>query len=350
MKDIEIAGRPIGPGRSPYVIAELSGNHNGELGRAIEILEAAVDAGADAVKLQTYTADTITIRSDRPEFRIRGGLWDGHTLYELYDWAHTPWDWHGPLIDRGRELGVAVFSSPFDPTAVDYLVELEAPAYKVASFEIVDLPLIQLMAATGKPVIMSTGIATLPEIERAIAAAEDAGCQQLLLLHCVSGYPTPLEDCNLQTIPDLARRTGLQVGLSDHTLGSTAPVTAVALGATVIEKHITLKRTDGGPDAAFSLEPDEFKSMVNAVRDGWAALGRISYDLKESELATRRFRRSIYVTTDLPAGATISETNVRSIRPANGLSPHLLPKIIGRRTKVSIAAGTPLSLEQLEDG
>lgn len=340
---ITIAGREIGPGCPPYVIAEMSGNHNGDIGRAFAIMEAAKQAGADAVKLQTYTADTITIDCDGPGFRIEGGLWHGRSLHELYGEAHTPWEWHRDLFARGRELGIAVFSSPFDPTAVEFLETLGAPAYKIASFEIVDLPLVRLVASTGKPMIVSTGMATMPEIEEAVATIRDADCKALTLLHCVSGYPTPAEEANLATIPDLARRFDCPIGLSDHTRGIVVAVAGSALGATVIEKHLTLARADGGPDSAFSLEPAEFAELVPAVRTAAAALGKAGYDLKPSERGNTVFRRSLYVVADVRKGDLFDERNVRSIRPGFGMAPKHLPAVLGRRATCDIPRGTPLS-------
>jgi N-acetylneuraminate synthase len=339
---IEIAGRPIGPGHPPYIIAEMSGNHNGDINRAFALLEAAKQAGADAVKLQTYTADTITIDHNGPGFRIEGGLWDGRTLYDLYQEAHTPWDWHPALFARARELGLTVFSSPFDPTAIDFLESLDAPAYKIASFEVVDLPLIQRAAKTGKPLVISTGIADLGEIAEAVDAARKAGATQIALLHCTSGYPTPPEESNLRTLPHLAAAFDAVAGLSDHTLGTAVPVAAIALGAALIEKHFTLRRADKGPDAAFSLEPEELKELVDNCRMAWAALGHVSYQLEPSEAGNKTFRRSLYAVADIPAGAAFTAQNVRSIRPGFGLAPKHLPEILGRRASRAIARGTPM--------
>jgi pseudaminic acid synthase len=348
MSEITIAGRRIGPGHPPYVIAEMSGNHNGDINRAIALLEAAKKAGADAVKLQTYTADTITIDHDGPEFRIEGGLWDGETLYKLYEKAHTPWVWHPALFDRARALGLTIFSSPFDFTAIDFLEKLNAPAYKIASFEIVDLPLIQRAAKTGKPLIMSTGIASLGEIGEAVETARAAGCREIALLHCTSGYPTPPEESNLRTIPHLAEAFGAVAGLSDHTPGTAVPVAAVALGASVIEKHFTLRRADGGPDSAFSLEPEELTDLVVNCRTAWTALGKVNYELEASEKGSKIFRRSLYAVKDIPAGATLTADNVRSIRPGHGLPPKHLPDVLGRRAGRAIARGTPLAWSLLE--
>jgi N-acetylneuraminate synthase len=346
--EIAIAGRPIGAGHPPYVIAELSGNHNGELARAMRLLEAAQAAGADAVKLQTYTADTLTIDHDGPDFRVATGLWAGRTLYDLYQEAHTPWGWHAPLLQRGRELGISVFSTPFDETAVDYLETLDAPAYKIASFELVDLALIARAARTGRPLVLSTGMANLSEIAEAIGTARDAGCRQILLLRCVSGYPTPVEESNLRTIGDLGARFHLPVGLSDHTLGIAVPIAAVALGAVAIEKHLTLDRREGGVDAAFSLEPQELAALVKSVRDAWAALGGVSYARAPSEAASVIFRRSIYVVRDVAAGETFTAQNLRVIRPGHGMAPRELPRLIGRRAARALARGTALSPEMVE--
>lgn len=348
MSDIRIAGRRIGPGHPPYVIAEMSGNHNGDIGRAFALIEAAAAAGADAVKLQTYTADTITLDHDGPEFVIQGGLWNGRRLHELYQEAHTPWDWHEKLFAKARESGIAIFSSPFDPTAIELLEGLGAPAYKIASFEIVDLPLIRLAARTGKPLIISTGMAIPAEMEEAVAAARAAGARQIVLLHCVSGYPTPPGESNLMTIPDMAARFGVPIGLSDHTMGTAVPAAAVALGAVLIEKHFTLRRADGGPDSAFSLEPDELAELVRNCRIAWEARGIVDYDLNPSEAGARAHRRSLYAVADIAAGEVLTVANIRSIRPGLGLAPKHLDVVLGRRAKTAIARGTPLSWELLE--
>jgi len=326
----------------------MSGNHNGDINRAFALIEAAKQAGADAVKLQTYTADTITIDHDGPGFRIEGGLWDGRKLYELYQQAHTPWDWHPRLFARARELGITVFSSPFDPTAIEFLETLGAPAFKIASFEAIDLPLIQRAARSGQPLIISTGIASLGEIADAVEAARAAGCRELALLHCTSGYPTPPEDSNLRTIAHLADAFGVVVGLSDHTPGTAVPVAAVALGASLIEKHFTLRRADGGPDAAFSLEPQELAELVANCRTGWTALGKINYALETSEKGSLIFRRSLYAVQDIPAGGRLTADNVRSIRPGYGLPPKHLPKVLGRRAAHAIGRGTPLAWSLIE--
>lgn len=342
MKDIAIAGRKIGEGHAPYIIAELSGNHNQDINRAFAIIEAAKQAGADAVKLQTYTPDTITIDHDGPGFIVEGGLWDGRSLYELYKWAHTPWEWHRPIFEKAREVGITIFSSAFDSTAVDLLESLNAPAYKIASLEIVDLPLVRRVAATGKPMLISTGASTLGDIAAAVHAARDAGCRDLILLQCTSGYPTPASESNLLTIPHLAEAFNSVVGLSDHTLGTAVPIAAVAIGAAVIEKHVTLKRDDGGPDAAFSLEPQELARMVADCRVSWEAKGRVNYDLALSEHSARGLRRSLYAVANIAAGEILSERNIRSIRPGLGLAPKHFPEVIGKRASRTIARGTPL--------
>ncbi|MGO4724027.1 MULTISPECIES: pseudaminic acid synthase [unclassified Inquilinus] len=347
MQEISIAGRKIGPDHPPYVICELSGNHNGELARALKMLEAAKATGADAVKLQTYTADTITLNHDSDQFRIKGGLWDGRLLYDLYQEASTPWEWHDALFAKARELGITIFSTPFDKTAVDLLEGLGAPAYKVASFEVVDLPLVEYIASKGKPMIISTGLANLAEIHEVIAAARRGGANQLVVLHCISSYPAPMEDANLRTMPNLSQTFDVISGLSDHTMGTAASVTAIALGGSVIEKHFTLARADGGPDSAFSLEPEEFTRLVEDCKSAWAALGRVRYDLKGSEAGNIVFRRSLYVTRDVKAGETLTEDNVRSIRPGYGLAPKHQPEVLGRRASRDLARGEPLAWEMV---
>ena len=346
---IEIAGRKIGPSYPPYVIAEVSGNHNGDINRAKELLEAAKDAGVDAVKMQTYTADTITIDHRGEGFEITQGLWKGRTLYELYDEAHTPWEWHAELFERARKLQLTIFSSPFDTSAVDFLESLNVPAYKIASFELVDIPLVKAIATTGKPLIMSTGMAGITEISEAVEAATSAGCERMALLHCVSGYPTPPLDANVKTVADLALRFGVVAGISDHTIGIGVSVAAVALGASIVEKHFTLKRSDGGPDAAFSLEPNELKTLVNECRSAWESLGDVNYSVKPSEQQNLQFRRSLYVVADVRKGESFTPENVRSIRPGYGLSPKQLPEVLNRKASCNIACGTPLSIDMIED-
>jgi len=314
-------------------------------------MEAAAKAGADAVKLQTYTPDTMTLDHDGEDFLIRGGLWDGRRLYDLYAEAHTPWDWHDKLFETGRELGIDVFSSPFDETAVDLLTKLDAPAFKIASFEVVDTSLISRVAETGKPLIISTGMATLDEISEAVSTARTAGCRELALLHCVSGYPTPLEESNLRTISDLLERFDTVIGLSDHTLGHIAPTVAVALGASIIEKHFTLDRADGGADSAFSLEPGELALLCENCRAAWGAMGEAGYAIKGSEEGNRAFRRSIYAVADIEKGESLTRENVRSIRPGYGLPPKHMPEIVaGGRAATFIARGTALSWDLIETG
>lgn len=342
-KSFSIAGRRVGAGAPPFVIAEMSCNHMGRFDRAMQILEAAAAAGAGAVKLQTLRPEGITLDSDRPGFRISGGLWDGRRLFDLYREAQTPWEWHEPLFRRGRELGIPVFSSPFDLGAVDFLESLGAPAYKVASFEAVDIPLIERVAATGKPVIISTGMAKLDEIDDAVRAARNAGCRDLALLYCVSGYPTPAEDANLLTLRDMAQRFDVVVGLSDHTTGTSVAVAAVALGAAIIEKHVIYSREDKSLDAAFSLEPAELKQLCEAANAAAAALGRVNYEIKPSERDSVQWRRSLFVVEDMAAGAVFTPENVRSLRPALGLPPRHLKDVLGKTAAEPIPRGTPLT-------
>lgn len=348
-KRINIAGRVIGDGCAPYVIAEMSANHNGELKTALCIIEEAKRAGADAIKIQTYHPDTITLKSDLPDFLITDGLWAGRTLYDLYEWAHTPWEWHKPLFEHARKLGITIFSSPFDNTAVDLLEDLNAPAYKIASFEAVDLPLIKYAARSGKPMIISTGMADAEEIQEAIDAAREGGCKELAVLHCVSGYPAPAEDYNLRTIPDMIERFGLVTGLSDHTLDNTTAIASVAMGASIIEKHFTLDRNGGGPDDSFSLEPAELAALCNGTRTAWEALGKIDYGRKSSEEANLKFRRSLYFVKDLKAGEKIVETDICSIRPGFGLSPKHFDELLGRALKQDVTRGTAVQWELLDD-
>ncbi|MEX5452343.1 pseudaminic acid synthase, partial [Stutzerimonas stutzeri] len=343
-----IAGRRIANDAPPYIIAELSANHNGRLETALKILEAAKKAGADAIKLQTYTADTITLNCDSEEFQIHGGLWDGKTLYQLYQEAHMPWEWHEPLFNRARQLGITIFSSPFDNTAVDLLEDLDAPAYKIASFEAVDLPLIRYVAGTGKPMIISTGMADAEEIQEAVEAARDGGCKELAILHCVSGYPAPAEDYNLRTIPDMMQRFGLVTGLSDHTLDNTTALASVALGASVIEKHFTLDRNGGGPDDSFSLEPAELAALCRDSKTAWAALGKVDYGRKSSEQGNLKFRRSLYFVKNLRAGDRLEHDAVRSVRPGYGVAPKLLDQLLGKILQQDVKANTPVRLDLLK--
>jgi pseudaminic acid synthase len=341
---IEIGKRRIGPGSPVYCIAEVSANHHQDFSQAVRIIEAAKDAGADAVKLQTYTADTITLRSDKECFRIAGGtLWDGRILYDLYHEAFTPWEWQPKLKEIADELGMHLFSSAFDDSAVDFLEQMNVPAHKVASFELVDIGLIQKMARTGKPLIMSTGMAIEEEISEAVEAARGAGAAQIALLKCTSAYPAPPEEANLLTIPELARRFGCPGGLSDHTMGIAVPVAAVALGACIIEKHLCLRRADGGPDGAFSLEPQEFKAMVEAVRTAEKALGTVQFASGTHEASSRKFRRSLFVVEDIKKGELFTKQNMRSIRPSDGLHPRHFNEVLGKRAACDVERGTPLS-------
>ena len=347
MKQIQIAGRSIGPNYAPYVIAEVSANHNGKLETAMRIIEEAKKAGADAAKLQTYKPDTITLNCDSEDFKIRGGLWDGRTLYELYEEAHMPWQWHKPLFEHANKVGITLFSSPFDNTAVDLLEDLNAPAYKIASFEAVDLPLIKYAASTGKPMIISTGMADAEEIQDAIDAAREGGCKELAILHCVSGYPAPAQDYNLRTIPDMIQRFGLVTGLSDHTLDNTTAITSVAMGASIIEKHFTLDRSGGGPDDSFSLEPAELAALCHEAKTAWQALGQVDYGRKSSEQGNVKFRRSLYFVKDIKEGTEILPDMVRSVRPGFGLAPKNLEKIINMIAIKDIDKNTPVNFEYL---
>jgi pseudaminic acid synthase len=345
---IEIGGRTIGTGHPTYVIAEVSANHNQDIEQAFAIVRAAAEAGADAVKLQTYRPDTITIDVDRPEFVVGGTIWEGRKLYDLYAEAMTPWEWHAPLMAEAASLGLHCFSSPFDLTAVEFLVSLDVPAIKIASFELVDHALIAAAAATGKPLIMSTGMAQKDEIAEALAVARAHGAGGVALLRCNSTYPAPADEMDLATIGDLRASFDVPVGLSDHTLEDTTSVVAVALGACVLEKHITLRRSDGGPDSAFSLEPHEFARLVQTVRTVETSIGQVRYGPAPKERASLAFRRSLYVVADVEAGDVLTTENVRSIRPANGMAPKELPSVLGRRAKQRIERGTPLSWDLLQ--
>jgi pseudaminic acid synthase len=346
---ITIDGRPISVAEPPYVIAELSANHNGRLENALQIINEARKAGADAIKLQTYTADTITLNSNAEEFQIHGGLWDGKNLYELYQEAHMPWEWHRELFEHARKIDITIFSSPFDNTAVDLLEDLNAPAYKIASFEAVDISLIRYVAATGKPMIISTGMADAEEISEAIEAARSGGCKELAILHCVSGYPAPAEDYNLRTIADMISRFGLVTGLSDHTLDNTTAIASVMLGASIIEKHVTLDRSGGGPDDSFSLEPPELAALCRDSKTAWAALGNVDYGRKSSEVGNVQFRRSLYFVKDLNAGDVITGDAVRSVRPGFGIAPKHMDVIIGKTVTEDIFANSPVKFEQIAE-
>jgi pseudaminic acid synthase len=349
LREFEVMGRKIGPNQPPFIIAEMSGNHNQSLERALEIVEAAAKAGAHALKIQTYTADTMTLNLDNKDFKIEDpeSLWKGNTLYQLYQQAYTPWEWHKPIFDRARELGMIPFSTPFDETAVDFLEELDVPMYKIASFENNDIPLIKKVASTGKPMIISTGMATVAELDETVRVAREAGCEDLVLLKCTSTYPASPENTNILTIPHMKELFDCQVGLSDHTMGIGVAVASVALGATVIEKHFTLSRADGGVDSAFSMEPDEMKALVIETERAWQALGEVKYGLTDKEKASLKFRRSIYVAKDIKAGEKFTKENIRVIRPGYGLEPKYFEKIIGLTAQQDLKAGTPLSFDLL---
>lgn len=346
---MQILDRHIGCDQPPYVIAEMSANHNGSLTTALRIIEQAKLAGADAVKLQTYRPDTITLDSALPEFQINDGLWAGQTLYQLYQDAHMPWDWHRPLFEHARKVGITIFSTPFDTTAVDLLEDLNAPAYKIASFEAVDLPLIRYAAATGKPLIISTGMADAEEIGEAIDAARSGGCRELAVLHCVSGYPAPAADYNLRTLLDMQQRFGTLVGLSDHTLDNTTAIASITLGACIVEKHFTLDRKGGGPDDSFSLEPTGLAELCHGTRTAWEALGQVNYARKSSEQGNVKFRRSLYFVRDLQAGEVITADCIRSVRPGYGMAPKHYDAIIGKRVTTTVHACTPVKPELLAD-
>ena len=349
MKYVTINNRKIGTDFPPYIVAEVSANHNGKIEQAKAIMLAAKLSGADAVKLQTYTPDTLTIDCDKPDFLIDEGLWSGNKLYDLYKQAYTPFEWHKELFDYARKINITCFSSPFDKTAVDLLEDLNTPAYKIASFEVIDLPLIEYVARTGKPMIISTGMANLVEIKESLDTALSNGCKEIILLHCISAYPAPIEESNLKTIQDMASRFSIVTGLSDHTLGTTASISAVALGASFIEKHFTLSRNDKGPDSEFSLEPEELKSLCIQGKEAWSALGSSSYERKESEKGNSMFRRSLYFVQNAEKGSILDETTVRSIRPGYGLAPKFFPDVIGRKLNQDVERGTPVSWEVLEE-
>ena len=346
--EISIGPRKIGSNHLPYIIAEMSANHNGSLERALQTIEMAKSCGADAIKIQTYTADTLTIDCDNEDFQIHGGLWDGYNLYRLYQWAQTPYEWHKPMFDHARKIGITLFSTPFDETAVDLLEDLNAPAYKIASFEAVDLPLIEYVARTGKPMIISTGMANMEEITEAVDTARQGGCKDLVLLHCISSYPAPVEQSNLRTIPDLAERFDVVPGLSDHTRGTAVSVASVALGACVIEKHVTISREDKGPDSEFSLEPHELEQLCTETKDAWRALGSAGYERKPSEEPNMKFRRSVYVVKDIKAEEVFTKENIKCIRPGYGLSPKFFSDLLGKKSLCEIEAGTPLCWKHLK--
>jgi len=347
-KIISIDGKKIGNDAPPYIIAEISANHNGDLERALLTIDMAKSQGADAVKIQTYTANTITIDCDIEDFMVRGGAWDGYNLYKLYLWAQTPYEWHQAMFDHARKIGITLFSTPFDETAVELLEGLNTPAYKIASFEAVDLPLIKLVAQTGKPLIISTGMADKEEIAEAVETARENGCNELVLLHCISSYPTPIQQSNLRTIPELAERFDVISGLSDHTLGTTAAVAGVALGASVIEKHVTLSRQDKGPDSEFSLEPEELNKLCKDSKDAWLALGKASYERKPAEVPSMKYRRSIYVVEDINAGEKFTKENIRRIRPGLGLKPKYYDAVLNQRASCELKRGMALKWEYID--
>ena len=349
MSRILIDGNYIGEDYPPYIIAELSANHNGSINTALKTILEAKKCGANAIKLQTYTADTMTINSDKEDFKIKGGLWDGYNLYQLYKEAHTPFEWHKELFDYAKEIDITCFSSPFDESAVDLLEDLNAPAYKTASFEATDLPLIKYVASTKKPMIMSTGMANLTEIEEMVDTARSHGCKDLILLHCISSYPAPTEQSNLLTIPDMKSKFNVQIGLSDHTTSNTAAIAATALGATIFEKHFILDRSSIGPDSSFSIEPEELTSLCADTSDAWKSLGLAGYDTKPAEEANLKFRRSIYFIQDMQEGDIVTNDSIRRIRPGYGLEPKYFDEIIGKTVNCSISLGTPAKWTHFND-
>ena len=348
MQEISINNRKIGQKHPPYVIAEMSANHNSDINNAYKIIDMAKASGTDAVKLATYTPDTLTIDSDLPDFQLTEGLWAGQTLFELYKGACMPWEWHQPLFDYAKKVGITIFSSPFDNTAVDLLEELNTPVYKIASFEMTDLPLVRYVAQTKKPMIISTGMANLEEITEVVKVAKENGCTDLILLHCISSYPAPAEQSNLKTIPDLAERFGLITGLSDHTMGTTVATTSVALGACVIEKHFTLSRAEKGPDSEFSLEPQELKQLCIDTKIAWQSLGQAGYARKKKKKDNVKFRRSLYFVKDIEAGEIITKEHVKSIRPGYGIAPKYIQTVIGKKVMYPVQRGMPVIVEMIE--
>ncbi|MDC1447513.1 pseudaminic acid synthase [Candidatus Thioglobus sp.] len=345
---IKINGKKIGDDFPPYIIAEMSANHNGDINNAYKIIDMAKSSGADCIKIQTYTPDTLTIDSKLPDFQLTDGLWSGQSLYQLYKSAYMPWEWHQPLFEYSKKIGITIFSSPFDNTAVDLLEDLNTPAYKIASFEAIDLPLIKYVSQTGKPMIISTGMADAIEIQEAIDTAREGGCQNLAILHCVSSYPAPASDYNLKTIIDMKKKFDLVTGLSDHTIDNTNAITSVALGASIIEKHVTLNRNGGGPDDSFSLESKELRELCLATKTAWIALGKVDYGLKSSEQSSVKFRRSLYFVKDIKKGEVITKDHIRSIRPGYGLAPKLIKEIVGKRANQDACIGTMTSYSLLE--
>tara|TARA_B110000967_G_C18902071_1_gene576770 strand:- start:4711 stop:5772 length:1062 start_codon:yes stop_codon:yes gene_type:complete len=348
-KYITIDGRKVGKDFEPYIIAEMSANHNGDINNAYSIIKMAKKSGADCVKMQTYTPDTLTLDCELPDFQLTDGLWAGQSLYQLYQKAYTPWEWHYPLFEYARKIGITIFSSPFDNSAVDLLEDLSAPAYKIASFEAIDLSLIKYVASTGKPMIISTGMADSDEIQEAIETAKENGCNELAVLHCVSGYPAPTEDYNLNTLIDMQQRFELVTGLSDHTVNNSTAIASVALGSSIIEKHVTLNKSGGGADDSFSLEEEELKKLCEETKLAWKALGNIDYGIKSSEKKNIKFRRSLYFIKDMELGETITYENIKSIRPGYGLSPKNIDILVGKKIKKSVKAGTKTSWDIIED-